>query len=237
VFLDAGGFDHSPFGRPFIEDMELGARLYRNGKRIWINRDLQVCHLKRWTFRGLLKSDIFDRGIPWTQLILREKNLPNDLNLRFSQRLAAMLACCVVAAIVVGAWWHPWLLAVPVATLVCVIVVDWLSHLLKSARVPVWLGTFALLAMLGVIVWQTRWWSLAGIVPLLGVMLLNFDLYRYFASIRGIAFAAMVVPMHVLYYLYSGFCLVAGTTLHYMRKRDTVAEPARRPGEQVHAEA
>ena len=34
----------------------------------------------------MLWTDIFDRGIPWTRLILRNGSMPNDLNLRASQR-------------------------------------------------------------------------------------------------------------------------------------------------------
>ena len=36
--------------------------------------------------------DILDRGIPWTELILRDRNMPNDLNLQLSQRISVALA-------------------------------------------------------------------------------------------------------------------------------------------------
>ena len=41
---------------------------------------LTVKHLKHWTLMGLLESDIRDRAIPWTLLMLRERHIPNDLN-------------------------------------------------------------------------------------------------------------------------------------------------------------
>ena len=46
----------------------------------------QVKHLKRWTLLSMLETDIRDRGIPWTELILEKKSMPNDLNLGLIQR-------------------------------------------------------------------------------------------------------------------------------------------------------
>lgn len=90
VFMEHSGFDES-YGRPAIEDIELGYRLSRSGRKIALDPALQVTHLKRWTFIGLLKSDILDRGIPWTELILRDRNMPDDLNLQLSQRVSVAL--------------------------------------------------------------------------------------------------------------------------------------------------
>jgi hypothetical protein len=56
-----------------------------------------VKHLKRWSFFGLIKTDIFDRGIPWTELILRDKLFPNDLNLQLSQRVSVALVFLLIA--------------------------------------------------------------------------------------------------------------------------------------------
>jgi glycosyltransferase involved in cell wall biosynthesis len=87
VFLTMSGFDSS-YKRPAIEDIELGYRLRRAGRRILLDRGLRVKHLKKWTFWGLLKTDVLDRGIPWTELILRDQRMPNDLNLQISQRVS-----------------------------------------------------------------------------------------------------------------------------------------------------
>ena len=91
VFLEHDGFDES-YDRPAIEDIELGARLHHAGRKMILDREIQVTHLKKWTFFGLLKADIFDRGIPWTELILRDRQMPNDLNLQLSQRVSVALA-------------------------------------------------------------------------------------------------------------------------------------------------
>jgi hypothetical protein len=89
------------YGRPAIEDIELGYRLQTAGCRLALDSAIQVKHLKRWTLWGMVKTDVFDRGIPWTELILRDKCMPNDLNLQLSQRLSVALAylTVVVAAL------------------------------------------------------------------------------------------------------------------------------------------
>ena len=95
VFMLASGFDPK-YKRPAIEDIELGYRLRRADRRILLDRDLRVKHLKKWTFWNLLKSDVLDRGIPWTELILRDQRLPNDLNLQISQRVSIGLVYLMV---------------------------------------------------------------------------------------------------------------------------------------------
>jgi hypothetical protein len=94
VFLARGGFDES-YDRPAIEDIELGARLRRAGHKVVLDPELVVKHLKRWSFTMLVRSDVFDRALPWTELILRERHMPNDLNLARSQRLSVALSLSV----------------------------------------------------------------------------------------------------------------------------------------------
>jgi len=91
-FLDAGGFSEQ-WSRPSVEDIAFGAAIRRLGGRIRLDPQLQVTHLKRWTFCGLLRTDIFDRAIPWTTLMLSDRAMPNDLNLRVDQRLCVLLVC------------------------------------------------------------------------------------------------------------------------------------------------
>jgi hypothetical protein len=51
-----------------------------------------VGHLKRWTVSSVIETDVRCRARPWSELILETGAMPDDLNLRFSQRLAAILA-------------------------------------------------------------------------------------------------------------------------------------------------
>ena len=96
IFNAIGGFDSAKYERPSIEDIELGYRLRRRGFRIVLDKRLQVKHLKRWTLRSLLHADILNRAIPWSRLILEQREIINDLNLRFRDRACAAL---VIAAI------------------------------------------------------------------------------------------------------------------------------------------
>jgi GT2 family glycosyltransferase len=90
VFLQLGGFDEG-YRRPCIEDIEFGYRIKKSGYRIRLLKTLQCKHLKRWGILSLLKSDFFDRALPWTELILRDRLLINDLNLRLSNRISVAL--------------------------------------------------------------------------------------------------------------------------------------------------
>lgn len=113
VFLELGGFDEKRYPRPSIEDIELGYRLRAAGYKIFVNKNIQVKHLKRWTLRGLLKTDILDRAIPWTLLIFRDRNLPNDLNINTSQRLSAILLVIFILYMMINAVIHQaWVLPV-----------------------------------------------------------------------------------------------------------------------------
>ncbi|MCA1815818.1 MAG: glycosyltransferase [Acidobacteria bacterium] len=86
AFEAVGGFDERRYKRPSIEDIELGHRLRRAGFRIVLDKGLQVTHLKRWTLPSMLRADIFDRALPWSELILRDGWMINDLNRRAPAR-------------------------------------------------------------------------------------------------------------------------------------------------------
>lgn len=85
AFLEVGGFDEG-YGRPCIEDVELGYRLARAGHRIRLIKDLQVRHLKAWTPRATLRTDVLDRAAPWTELLLERGAIENNLNVDVRSR-------------------------------------------------------------------------------------------------------------------------------------------------------
>ncbi len=88
VFMKMNGFSEIAFPRPSIEDIELGYRLRAAGYRIRLEKLLQVTHMKRWTPRQMVLTDVRDRAIPWSQLILQDGSLPNDLNLQTGQKIS-----------------------------------------------------------------------------------------------------------------------------------------------------
>ncbi|ARV61981.1 glycosyl transferase [Nostocales cyanobacterium HT-58-2] len=104
VFLFVGGFDES-YRKPCIEDIELGYRLRQSGYKLRLCKDLLVKHLKRWDTVSLLRAEFFYRALPWTELIWREQQLQNDLNLGVSSRLSVILVYCLAGALIGIAWW------------------------------------------------------------------------------------------------------------------------------------
>ncbi|OLE96425.1 MAG: hypothetical protein AUG75_20680, partial [Cyanobacteria bacterium 13_1_20CM_4_61_6] len=71
VFESTGGFDEWHFGRHQLEDLELGRRLASLGHRIVMNPYIHATHLKRWTLRSLIVSEIVDHAVPWMRLVNR----------------------------------------------------------------------------------------------------------------------------------------------------------------------
>lgn len=98
-FLEIGGFDVVRYARPSIEDIELGYRIRDAGGRIRLEKSVQVKHHKVWTLGGLVRTDIFDRGIPWTLLTLERKGVASDLNLGFKSRASVAAAVLLVLAL------------------------------------------------------------------------------------------------------------------------------------------
>jgi hypothetical protein len=119
-----------------------------------LDKSLQVTHLKKWTIGSMIRTDTTRRAIPWSRLILENREAPDDLNLKLGQRLSGWLVMIACLLALLGLFWS------------------------RSVA----LSTLALI----------------------GVITLNRDLYKFFWKQRGLRFAASCVPLHLLYYLYSG---------------------------------
>lgn len=172
VFEEIGGFDEKQFPRPSIEDIELGYRLRGAGYQILLDKRLQGTHLKRWNLYALIRTDITCRAIPWSRLILETKKFPDDLNLKWGQRVSfglVVLACVFLVLAVV----QP-------------------EFLVGSAA------------------------------ALVGVSFLNRKLYAFFFRQRGLVFTAACIPLHLLYYLYSGLSYVYVWTDFHLRRLTAV---------------
>lgn len=106
AFFAAGGFPEE-YAQPSIEDIALGMRLRRLGHRIWLCPEVQGTHLKRWTLRTMITTDIFRRAIPWGRSMLKEGRLANDLNLDTHNRWGAILAILALLSLFITPFW-PW---------------------------------------------------------------------------------------------------------------------------------
>ena len=123
AFLAAGGFDEAKYARPSVEDIELGYRLRRRGLTVILDRELKVKHLKRWTLLSLVRTDIFDRALPWSRLIVEGDPLIDDLNLRVSDRVCAALTGLSLLLLALAALF-PSLLIGALAALVTVFILN-----------------------------------------------------------------------------------------------------------------
>jgi GT2 family glycosyltransferase len=123
VFMKIGGFDEG-YRRPSIEDIDLGYRLKKGGYRIHLQKHLQVKHLKHWGIWSLLKADFFYRALPWSDLILNEGRIINDLNLKWSSRISVM-AVFMFFSTLIGAMFARWFLIPAVFFMALIIGLNW----------------------------------------------------------------------------------------------------------------
>jgi GT2 family glycosyltransferase len=123
AFAFVGGFDER-FTRPSVEDIDLGYRLRDAGYRIVLDHTTRGKHLKRWSFWSGLRTDVFDRGIPWTQLLHRYSAMRDDLNVSRAYR-ACVLVAYAALVFAIGALWRAVLLWPAAACLLALVALDW----------------------------------------------------------------------------------------------------------------
>jgi len=91
AFAAVGGFDAARYPEASIEDVELGTRLAAHG-RLLLDAGLQGTHLKEWTLRSMLVTDVARRGVPWVRLMVDRGSIPTTLNLGPRERVSAATA-------------------------------------------------------------------------------------------------------------------------------------------------
>jgi hypothetical protein len=183
-----------------------------------------VTHLKAWTFSALVKTDVLDRGIPWTELILRDRFMPNDLNLHLSQRVSVALVFILVALSCVIAIYSGGFLLVPLFAIVFALLARWWIEF-ASPRTPR-NASIVLVCCVGLIAFFAWRQHMYGIVPplLIGPVLL---LIRHRYNTRGnvpkglrlfgivytccsLAAAALYLPASPLVYIGVGILATLG---------------------------
>src|SRR4030067_1804609 len=88
--MSLGGYDEN-YSQPSIEDIELGYRIVNAGYKILLCKNIQIKHYKRWSFGSLIRTDFFNRALPWTKLMFRYNRFLNDLNLKSSSRFSVFI--------------------------------------------------------------------------------------------------------------------------------------------------
>ncbi len=158
VFFEIGGYN---IKTSMMEDIELGYKLKAKNYKIRLDKDIHVKHLKHFSFSHLLKSDLFDRAIPWTLLMWKYRQFTDDLNLKFRHKFSSILLILLIA--------------------------------------------FAFMGFL------SKWFLLGLPFLLLLYFMMNCDVYAFFLKKRGFMFSLKVIPLHILYYLYSMLGYIVGT--------------------------
>lgn len=229
VFIEMSGFSED-YGRPAIEDIELGYRMVRAGRKIVLDHSLLVTHLKRWTFWGLVKTDIMDRGVPWTELILRDRFMPNDLNVMLSQRISVALVFLVVILTGAMAVMHGFYILIPPLAILFLMLGRWWSEMgIEKRPIGVLLILNGMLALIAVLAYTYRMFWL--MVPLLLSPGLLFIRHRYatVGSIRtlvrwvgvlymlaSLAAAAYYLPAHhLIFAIFIILALVGGMNSNF----------------------
>ncbi|MGF1460013.1 MAG: glycosyltransferase [Leptolyngbyaceae cyanobacterium] len=122
AFMAVGGFDER-YRKPCIEDIELGYRLKRHGYSIRLCKSIQIKHLKRWEPISLLRAEVFYRALPWTRLLLRDRQFNADLNLSHANRLSVILAHVLLGSVIVSVW-YPFGFIIAVACALSLLVIN-----------------------------------------------------------------------------------------------------------------
>jgi GT2 family glycosyltransferase len=97
-FEQLEGFDERRYPRPSVEDIELGVRMAEAGARIVLDPTVLGTHLKEWTLGQMARTDLFHRGIPWIELMLRHRRLGGDLNLSWRNKASSVAVASGVLA-------------------------------------------------------------------------------------------------------------------------------------------
>ena len=90
----------------------MARKVYGSILSILLIPSLQATHLKHWTLKSIVQTDIFQRALPWSRLMLVREALLDDLNVGKAERMRAGLAGLLFLATAIAAsgsapWWLP----------------------------------------------------------------------------------------------------------------------------------
>ena len=123
LFWDIGGFDETRWSRN-MEEVEFGHRLTRRGHSIRVRPDIQGTHLKDYTIASMVKTDLLARAIPWTRLLLSDRQIDRFV-LSPMQRLSAIGAALLFAAVLDVIFSLSWAAALAALGAVMFLIANW----------------------------------------------------------------------------------------------------------------
>lgn len=104
LFTELRGLNDGQWARN-MEDVEFGHRVVDSGRTIDVCPEIQGTHLKDFSFRNMLKTDLFSRAIPWSQLILQDRRHLDKFVVSWPQRISSMSSVMMLASLVSGLFW------------------------------------------------------------------------------------------------------------------------------------
>jgi len=153
VFTDMGGLDEHTWARN-MEDVEFGHRVVDAGHTIVVLPAVQGTHHKQFPVGSMVRTDLFNRAIPWSSLMLAS-------GMRTDPFVASSPQTISVAT--------------------------------------------SMLLVLGLLVWPLAtiggWVALVALAVFVAV---NARLWRFFTRTRGVGFALVAIPLHLLHSLLAG---------------------------------
>lgn len=222
VFLEMGGFN-ADYTRPSIEDIELGYRLRAAGYRIRLLKTMLGTHLKHWKFRDMLRTDIFQRGVPWIVLLMRYRSAPADLNLNLRAKAATGSAALLLAAmLLLPLAGHAWA-SVPTGVLFLAAVIC--TRLTKNSdagqtgerwKLPIAL-LIGILTPLLALAWVMDPWAILPLVLVAVIVGSHSGFYQMVSKRGGIAFSIAVIPFQVLFFMGCGLSVFLGLLAWFRR--------------------
>jgi glycosyltransferase involved in cell wall biosynthesis len=120
VFAKAGGYNEWHFSRRQIEDLELGQRIRSLGERIVVHTDIRATHLRQWTLRRMIATEIFDRAVPRMRLVKQQMMGKPGGEPPMSRAKSLNIMMSWLAAISAVVAWYAHSLALGLAAVACI---------------------------------------------------------------------------------------------------------------------
>ena len=121
AFVDLEGFDVS---LQFCEDIEFGHALRKADYEVLLLKNMQAEHLKTYSLRRLIKSELLGRATPWTRLLRSGRSQMGTLNTGRSGVVSVVLTALMWVS-AGGVLWNP---LIGWAALVALLLVLWVNR-------------------------------------------------------------------------------------------------------------